>query len=137
MAQARAITVNEPFETRAVLTADGPRPIDAGILAQVQALIVPVSVILDLQRQVPKSVDIAAYEAALASWFERAAGWIRDGSGAAEITERLPEPPEATEPVGVWLRVLDQDIRAILAQVGSEARGVRNAARSELGLAPG
>jgi multidrug resistance protein MdtO len=135
--QARAIVVNEPFETRAVLTADGRRPIDARILAQVQALFVPVSVILDLRRQIPKSVDIATYHGALAAWFERAAAWIRDGSGADEITESLPEPPLASESLGVWHRMLDQDIRAILIQVDPQGRPARGAAPGEWKLAAG
>jgi multidrug resistance protein MdtO len=133
--QARAAMVNEPFETRAVLTADGRRPIDAGILAQVQALLVPVSVILDLRRQPPGSVDIATYHTALSSWLQRTAAWIRDGSGAAEIMESLPEPPESNEPLGVWHRLLDQDIRALLAQVGPHVRAARNAPAGELSLA--
>ncbi len=135
--QARAIVVNEPFETRAVLTADGRRPIDASVLAQVQALFVPISVILDLRRQIPRPVDIATYDAALAAWFERAAAWVRDGSGAGEITESLPEPPVASEPLGVWHRVLDRDIRAILTQVGAQGRPAREAAPGELSLAAG
>jgi multidrug resistance protein MdtO len=137
IAQAREIMINEPFETESVLTAHGRRPIDAGILAEVQALFVPIAVILELRREMPKSVDIEAYHAALAAWFQRAAAWIRDGSGAAEITESLPEPAEATEPLGVWYRVLDQDIRAILAQVGPQARAAPGAAPGALGLVPG
>jgi multidrug resistance protein MdtO len=132
--QARAIIVNEPFETRAV---DGRGPIDAGILAQVQALFVPVAVILDLRRQIPVSVDVAGYQAALASWLERAAAWIRDGSGADEITKSLPESPEGTEPVLIWHRLLDQDIRAILAQVGPQAPAPGHPASGELDLATG
>jgi multidrug resistance protein MdtO len=135
--QARAAIVDEPFETGAILTADGRRPIGAGILAQVQALFVPVAVILDLRRQIPVSVDVAGYEAALASWFERAAGWIRNGSGADEITKSLPEPPEGTEPERIWHRFLDQDIRAILAQVGPQAPAPGHPASGELGLATG
>jgi multidrug resistance protein MdtO len=130
--QARAIIVDEPFETQAMLTADGRRPIDAGIVAQVQALFLPIAMILDLRRQIPKSAEFAAYQAALAAWFERAAAWISDGSRADEIAQSLPEPPETTEPVGVWQRFLDQDIRAILAQVGPRAR-----APGELRLAAG
>ena len=135
--EARAIMVNEPFETGVVLTADGRRPIDAGILAQVQALLVPVSVILDLRRQIPNQAALANYHAALAAWFQRAAAWVRDGRGGDEIIESLPVPPEATEPVGVWHRVLNQDIRAILAQVGPEARPLRDGASDELHVAAG
>ena len=133
--QAQAIMVNEPFETRRVRTADGARPIDAGILAQVQALFLPISMLLDVQRRLPKSAEVADYQAALAAWLERAAAWIRDGSGADEITQSLPEPPETTEPVGIWQRFLDQDIRAILAQVVPQTRAARDAVADELGLA--
>ena len=131
--QAQAVMVNEPFEARVAPTADGSRPIDAGILAQVQALFVPVLVILDLRRDAPEAVHIRTYHAALANWFQRSAAWIRDGSGAAEIMQSLPEPPEWNEPLGIWHRVLYQDIRAILTQV--EARATRDAPAGELGLA--
>ncbi|MBV8616117.1 MAG: hypothetical protein JOY66_20425 [Acetobacteraceae bacterium] len=137
MAQARATLVNEPFETEAMLTAAGRRPIDAGILAQVQGLFVPVAVILDLRRQGQESAAVAPYHTALAAWFQRAAAWIRDGSGADEITASLPEPPAAADPMGVWDRALDQDIRAILAQVGPQARPARAATPAELRLAAG
>jgi len=137
IAQARAVMVNERFETHAVLTADGRRSIDAGILAQVQALFVPVAVILDLRRQLPKSVDIASYQTALAAWFQRAAAWIRDGTGADAITRSLPEPPEVTESVRVWYRLLDEDIRSILAQVAPETRAAVDPAPGELRLAAG
>jgi multidrug resistance protein MdtO len=135
--QARAIVVDEPFETRAMTTADGGRPIDASILAQVQALFVPVAVLLDLRQQIRESIEIAAYQAALAAWFERAAAWIRDGTGAAEITRSLPKPPETAEPAGVWHRLLDQDIRAILAQIGPQAPGSGDVASGQLGRVTG
>jgi len=133
--EARALMVNEPLETGAVLIADGRRPIDDNILAQVQALFVPISVILDLRRQIPNPTAITTYHAALAAWFQRAAGWVRNGRGADEITESLPEPPDETDAVDVWHRVLDQDIRAILAQVGPEARAALRTAPDEAHLA--
>ncbi len=137
IAQARATVVNEPFETEAVLTADGRRPIDAGILAQVQALFVPISIILDLRRHIPKSTAIVTYHAALASWFQSVAAWIGNERGLSQSIASPPELPEATEPLGVWHRVLDQDIRAILAQVGPQAQSAPNATPGGLSLAPG
>jgi multidrug resistance protein MdtO len=137
IAQAREIVVNEPYETEAIRTADGRRAIDAGILAQVQALFVPISIILDLRRHIPKSVGIETYHAALASWFHSVAAWIGDGRGRSEIIASPPEPPEATEPLGVWHRALDQDIRAILAQVGPQAQSAPNATSAGLSLARG
>ncbi|HVO23349.1 MAG TPA: FUSC family protein [Candidatus Margulisiibacteriota bacterium] len=120
MEQARAVMVNEAFEPRAVLTSDGRRPIDGGILSQVQFLIVPVSVILDLRRETPGSITVATYHSALADWFQRAAAWIRDGDGAASVAESLPGPPaaESAGPLGAWHRVLYQDLCAILREVG-------------------
>jgi multidrug resistance protein MdtO len=123
MGQARSVMANEPFETHAVLMSDGRHPINAGILAQVQALIVPISAILDLPRQFPELADVATYHATLAAWFDRAAAWIRDGTGASGLTESVPRPPEANEPLGAWHRMLYQDIHVILAQVGPPARG--------------
>jgi multidrug resistance protein MdtO len=108
--------------SEAVLTAGGSYRIDAGTLAQVQALLVPIAIILDLRRETPNPVEIAGNQAARAPWFERAAAWTRDGSRADEITKNLPEPPEATEPVRIWHRFLDRDIRAILPEVGPRAR---------------
>jgi multidrug resistance protein MdtO len=133
--QAQAVMVNEPFEARVALSADGSRPIDAGILAQVQALFVPVLVILDLRRNASESAQIKTYHAALATWFQRAADWVRDGSGAAEIMEGLPEPPESNEPLDIWHRLLYRDIRAILTQVDAGARVTRDAEAGELSLA--
>ncbi|MBV9748723.1 MAG: FUSC family protein, partial [Acetobacteraceae bacterium] len=132
--EARAVMVDEPFERYAGPASDGNRPVDAGILSQVQALMIPVSVILDLRRERPTSDGAAAYHAALADWFQRAATWIRGGGGADEITESLPEPPSAAEPLGIWHRVLYDDIRAILAQVGPHARPAAPV-RGELSLA--
>jgi hypothetical protein len=91
--------------------------------------------ILDWRRETPNRVEIAGYQAALATWFARAAAWTRDGSGANEITQSLPEPPEATKPVGVWHRLLDQDLRATLAQVGPRARAAHDTGPGRLGLA--
>ncbi len=49
IAQARAVLVNDPFETREVRRAVGRRPIDAAVVEQVGRLFIPVSAILDLR----------------------------------------------------------------------------------------
>ncbi len=137
MGQARAVMVNEAFETRAVLTSDGRRSIDAGILSQVQSLIVPVSVILDLRRELPGSVTIATYHAALAAWFQRAVAWIRNGDDAASVTGSIPAPPAAEQagPLDAWHNVLDRDLRAILREVGPRAGPARETVLSGSSLA--
>ena len=47
IAQARAVLVNDPFETSEVRRAIGRRPIDAAVVEQVGRLFIPVSAILD------------------------------------------------------------------------------------------
>ena len=49
IAQARAVLVNDPFETREVRRAVGRRPIDAAVVEEVGRLFIPVSAILDLR----------------------------------------------------------------------------------------
>jgi multidrug resistance protein MdtO len=141
IAKARAVIVNDPFETSSVRRVGGRHPIDAATLLKVLALIIPVSAILDLERdlagrEIPPALRNAArpHRQALADWFQRAASWIRTGAGASEIVASLPLPPPLTlgpEPAGpagddlaarrVWYRLLDDDIRTILDEVGSSA----------------
>ncbi len=131
--QSRSVLVNDVYER--VIT-HRARHIDAAILLDVQALIVPVAVLLDLRAD-PVWRDLAeadrgtvlAYHDALAGWFRRCATWIRNGNGGVTVAQSLPEPPTAllatTGPASghlaarlAWYRLLDQDIRVILRKVG-------------------
>ncbi len=137
--QARAVMVNDPFETRSVRYAGGRRPIDATVLAEVQALMIPVSVILDLRhdpawQEIPEPARqaIGEHHASLASWFQGSALWVSSGEGAADISPSLPQPPSllpfasalqgpAADHLAcraVWYGLLHRDIRTILNQVG-------------------
>jgi multidrug resistance protein MdtO len=129
--QARALLVNDPFETSEITRAAGRRPIDATIVAQIGRLFIPVSMILDLiaspaWRELPQSKRDAtsAYFRALAGWLRQAASWVGDGKGAAEVAGGLPEPPALSGPndpitaLATWRSVLDQDIRKILTEIG-------------------
>jgi len=131
IALARAALVNDPFETSEVRRAAARRPIDATVVAQVGRLFIPVSLILDLVtlsdwRDLPRSTrdTISAYHRSLAAWFRGAASWVRDGEGAAAVADGLPEPPmlsgsgDCLAAFATWHRVLDQDIRRILDEVG-------------------
>src|SRR5215471_2230318 len=134
IAQARAVLVNDPFETRQVQRAVGSRPIDATVVEQVGRLFIPVSAILDLRADRaghdlphPTQDAIRAHHQALAGWFRQAASWTRGGEGAGEVVDGLPKPPVLSGPddqltaLAIWYGVLHQDIRKILDEVGPQA----------------
>jgi multidrug resistance protein MdtO len=129
--QARAVLVNDPFETSEIRRAAARRPIDATVVAQIGRLFIPVSMTLDLiaspaWRDLPQSKrdSTSAYSNALAEWFRQAASWVRDGMGAAEVAHGPPEPQPLSGPhdritaFATWRNVLDQDIRKILNEIG-------------------
>jgi multidrug resistance protein MdtO len=128
--QARALLVNDPFETSEIKRDATRRPIDATVVAQIGRLFIPVSMTLDLiaspaWRDLPQSKRDAtsAYFGALAEWFQQAAAWVRDGRGAAEVAHGLPRPPTLSAPndritaFATWRSVLDQEIRKILTEI--------------------
>src|SRR5438105_2058376 len=131
--QARAVLVNDPFETSEVRCAVGRRPIDAAVVEQVGRLVIPVSAILDLRtdpagHDLPQPMHdaIRAHHQALAAWFQHAASWVRSGEGAGEVSGGLPEPPALSGPgdhlaaLATWYRLLHEDIRKILDEVGPQ-----------------
>ena len=133
IAQARAVLVNDPFETREVRRAVGRRPIGAAVVGQVGRLFIPVSAILDLRTDLaghdlpqPMHDAIRAHHQALAAWFRQAASWARSGEGAGAVSGGLPEPPILSGPgdhlaaLATWYGLLHQDIRSILDEVGPQ-----------------
>jgi multidrug resistance protein MdtO len=131
IAQAREVLVNDPFETSEVRRAIGRRPIDATVVEQVGRLFIPVSAILDLRadlggHDLPQLMQdaIRAHHQALAAWFRQAASWTRSGEGASEMIDGLPEPPalsgagDRLTALVTWYRLLHEDIREILDEVG-------------------
>jgi hypothetical protein len=135
--QARAVLVNDPFETSEVRRAVGRRPIDAAVVEEVGRLFIPVSAILDLRTDLaghdlpqPMHDAVRAYHQALAAWFGQAASWTRSGEGAGEVVGGLPAPPALSGPgdhltaLAPWYGVLHQDIRKILDEVGPQPRPV-------------
>jgi multidrug resistance protein MdtO len=128
IAQARAVLVNDRFETSEMRR---HRRIDATVVARIGRLLIPVSMMLDLiaspaWRDLPQPTRdaISAYQRVLAEWFRRAASWVRDGEGAAEFADSLPEPPnlsgtnDCIAAFAAWCDVLHQDIRKILNEIG-------------------
>jgi hypothetical protein len=98
-------------------------------VAQIGRLFIPVTMILDLII-LPTACEqsmrdaISAHHRALAEWFQRAASWVRNGEGAAEVADGPPEPPilfgsdDWLMALATWHRVLGQDIRNILNETG-------------------
>jgi multidrug resistance protein MdtO len=137
IAQARAVLVNDPFETREVRRVVGRRPIDAAVVEQIGRLFIPVLAILDLRAD-PTGLDLpqptqdalGAHRQALAAWFRQAATWTRSGEGAGEVAAGLPEPPALSGSgdhlmaLAIWYSVLHQDIRKILDEVGPQPQPV-------------
>jgi multidrug resistance protein MdtO len=133
IAQARAVLVNDPFETSEVRRTVGRRPIDATVVEQVGRLFIPVSAILDLRadragHDLPEEMRdaLGAHHQALAGWFRQAASWTCSGEGADEVVAGLPEPPtpsgrsDQLTALETWYRVLHQDISKILDEVGPQ-----------------
>ncbi|MBV9559627.1 MAG: FUSC family protein, partial [Bradyrhizobium sp.] len=133
IAQARAVLVNDPFETSEVRRAAVRRPIDAAVVAEVGRLFIPISVLLDLRADLawrdlpqPPQDAIRAHQQALAGWFRKAASWVRSGEGAGEVVDDLPEPPilsgsgDQLTALATWYGLLHQDIRNILDEVGPQ-----------------
>ena len=147
IAQAREVLVKNPYEPDRLRPDRGRSPINAAVVTQVQALIVPTSVILDHQPD-PTHVDglseasrnaTRAHNEATARWLRRWAAWVRTGEGAAELVAALPELPGLDAPAGTdahrmndssarylaaqaaWYGVLRQDIHASLGEIGPDA----------------
>ena len=78
-------------------------------------------------REVPQLTRdaISAHHRALAAWFGRAASWVRDGEGAADVADGPPEPPILSGPghyltaFATWYR-----IRKILYKIGPQPEPV-------------
>lgn len=122
MRDARAAMANEPLESRMIRHQSGQELIDRTVLVRVQALLIPILVVLDLLKQAPVTQGVAQYVTTLGLWFHRAAAWIRDGSGTAGSMPSLVHPPDADEPLQTWFCVLDQDINEILMEAGPAGR---------------
>lgn len=131
IAAARAVLVNDPFETSEARRAIGRRPLDATIVEQVGRLLIPVSAILDLHTDMapsdlaqPTREAIGVHCQALAQWFQRAAVWARSGEGAEEVSGNLPQSPalsgagDRLAALATWCGLLHRDIRNILDVAG-------------------
>jgi len=134
IAQARAVLVNDPFETREVRRTVGRRPIDVAVVVEVARLFIPILAILDLRSDraghdlpQPTQEAIREHHQALAEWFRQAASWTRNGEGADEMAAGPAEPPTLSgagdhlAALATWYHLLHGDIRKILDEVGPQS----------------
>ena len=122
IAQARQVMVNDPFETDRIRSDRGRQPIDAAVLTKVQALIIPVSIIMAERRH--SGVGEGSMQP-MTDWLRRWAGWIRTGEGEAELG--FPATRAETDgdhmPLAAWRTILKDDVRAIVQEIGPARHG--------------
>ena len=140
ISQARALLVNDAVVGATTRPPEEHRRIDSITLSDVQALLVPLSVILGMAadpawQEVPAATRemIPRHHEAMAQWFLRCRAWVLHGEDANSVVAGLPEVPALTpglssaDRAGVvgahlaareaWYALLHQDIEAILARV--------------------
>ncbi len=151
IAGAQAMLVDDPYETTRMrpdrLHPDRERRlVDAGSVASLQALVLPVSMILAHQVPDPVRAVISrpareaarAYQEAMAAWFQACARWMRTGAGGGELLAALPRPPGFADAApddeaathlsarAAWFGILHDDAVAMIRAVGADtARATR------------
>jgi multidrug resistance protein MdtO len=110
------------------------RPIDRGTIAELEAVMVVVTVILNLRSDpvwaaAPEAARraVRSYHTAMADWFDRCAHWVSTGAGGQTLDATIPPPPDFADAPGLaassaWYRLLDADLRTIMGQVMQRAR---------------
>ncbi len=138
----RAALPDQTLELEDVST-DSHHRIDAMVVTQIQALLVPVSVLLaapaaqggDAAAPGNGLRTVASYPQAMSDWLKACSRWIRTGQGGEDLRTTLPAAPASDDPSGSqertdrgaahhfatplsWYRILNEDIEAILNRVG-------------------
>ena len=156
IAGTQAIIVNDPYETSRIRPDRRDpdrdrRVIDAKSVASLQALVLPVSMIV--AQSAPQAAHVAmpraaqesvkAYQAAMTEWFHACSRWMQKGTGGRELLATLPEPPdlahagsesEAAVQIharATWLGVLHQDVIAMIKEFGAEPSEIARIAGAE------
>ena len=130
---ARTLLANAAYEPEAAGHTGSRRPIDAGVIADLEVVMLMVTVIYRLNTDPawhaapqPARQAALAYDAALAAWLDACATWVRAGTVRAAIGAEIPAPPEFGDGVGLaaretWYGLLDAKLRTIMGQVMSGA----------------
>ena len=123
---ARALLANAAYEPFGA-ERSSPRSIDAALLAELEIVMLMVTVIHRLNNdsgwtEAPRMARQAAltYDGALADWLGACASWVQSG-GPASASAR-PEPPHFGDGPGLavrgtWYRLLDSRLGSIMGQV--------------------
>ena len=153
IAGAQASLVDDSFETTRIRPdrRDPDRDrrlIDAGVVASVQALALPVSIIAADQPSAAVSHvmpaaerdAIAGHEKAMAEWLRGCGRWVREGTGGGTLLATLPWPPDLADTGSdevaphlaaraAWFGVLHHDAANMIRDLGADAgRAARNPA---------
>ena len=145
VAGVRDLMVHDALERQVKRSGDSGE-IDARMLTELQALVVPVTIVLQLADKggsqgglgmLPASVcaEIEAYHQALARWLRSAATWVREQAPASRFADTLPAPPVLlTDRPGAsqaaWYARLDGDLRRIIERL-VPVKGERQVAELE------
>ena len=130
VAATRDLMVHDSFE-RQVKRGNDSGSIDARLLTSLQALVVPVAIVLRLAAEErtgdgPAAAEaragIEGYHRALSGWLRDAAGWVRERAPATRFLDTLPAPPILppdgdTASQAAWYVRLDSDLRAMLGRL--------------------
>ena len=140
ISQALSLLVKDHFVDGETTKVGSRRVIDAALIAKVQQLAVPISVILDDTRERSAGSCQGAigdqdtrnpHHAALSDWFRRCSEWVRTGRNWPEVASSLPELPPDARTSG-WYGLLYQDIRGVIG-TPEAADTAGSAARPALG----
>lgn len=149
----QASLVNDRYETTRMrpdrLAPDREhRLIDARSVASVQALVLPVSMIVALRQPdageatAPEGAQDATgeYQGAMAEWFRGCARWMRKGTGGGALLATLPRPPDLAQmgsggkaasglaARAAWCGLLHDDAVRMIAELGADVARTRPSA---------
>ena len=150
IAGTQASLVNDRYETTRIRPdrRDPDRErrlIGAGAVASVQALVLPVSMLLSLEppgdagSAIPAAGQDAAraYQEAMAKWFGGCAGWVQKGTAGSTLLATLPTPPDLDRTGArdeaaanltaraTWFALLHEDAMAMIRAMGADTPHVR------------
>ena len=136
IARVRSLIVIDRYEPHRVRPDRGRRSIDAEVVTAVQAMIMPISVILAQRTQASQhgwtsdngmsSHEASAEDDRIADWLRRLANWITTGSPNADLAfpaadARGGRSGAGRSNIAAWQKILRDDIADIIWVIGPRA----------------